>query len=56
MYETIVTQEYKYLLEESIGQLCPKFRDLRWYICLAKDEPYNVPLQNGCHFIIIFYK
>ena len=38
------------LKKEDVGQLCTKFHESIWYICLAMDQPWNVPLRNVCHF------
>ena len=46
MCEMIVKQLYIFLCEGTIGQFCTNFRDFRWYIGPAKDEPWKAPLQH----------
>ena len=38
----IVKQLDMVLKEEAVGQLCTKFHESRWYICLAMDETYVI--------------
>ena len=40
--------------EEAIGQFCTKCPVSRCYICPTMDEPWNITLPNGCHFIPIY--
>ena len=53
---SIVKQWYIFLWENAIGQFCTKFPYSKRYICPARDKPWNVPLQNRCHFPHFFIK
>ena len=50
MYDKIVKQWDMVPKEESEGQFYTLFYESRWYICLAMDQPWNIPLRNVCHF------
>ena len=55
MCEMIVKQLYIFLCEGTIGQFCTNFRDFRWYIGPAKDEPWKT-LCNMMTFYSHFHK